>query len=85
MRMIFNIILTNYKKTFDFKRRQSRFDYWTFVLFIIFITYVVMYLSNNKIINDNISFLLFINIIPLLSSSARRLHDAEKRDKKTYI
>jgi uncharacterized membrane protein YhaH (DUF805 family) len=52
MGSIFNIILTNYKKTFDFKGRQNRFDYWTFVLFIIFITYVVMYLSNNKIIND---------------------------------
>jgi uncharacterized membrane protein YhaH (DUF805 family) len=85
MGSIFNIILTNYKKTFDFKGRQNRFDYWTFVLFIIFITYVVMYLSNNKIINDNISFLLLINIIPLSSSSARRLHDAEKSDKKTYI
>lgn len=44
-----------------------------------------MYLSNNKIINENLSYLLFINIIPLLSSSARRLHDGEKKDKKTYI
>ena len=85
MGWIFHIIKTNYKKSFNFKGRQSRFDYWTFVLFIIFITSVVMYLSNNKIINDNISFLLFINIIPFLSSSARRLHDAEKGDKKTYI
>ena len=85
MRSIFRIIKNNYKKTFDFKGRQSRFDYWIFVLFIIFITYVVMYLSNNKIINENLSYLLFINIIPLLSSSARRLHDGEKKDKKTYI
>jgi len=85
MNWIFRIIKTNYKKSFDFKGRQSRFDYWTFVLFIIFITSAVMYLSNNKIINENISFLLFINIIPFLSSSARRLHDGEKRDKKTYI
>ena len=85
MGSIFNIILKNYKKSFDFKGRQSRFDYWTFLLFIVFITYAVMYLSNNKIINDNISYLLFINVIPFLSSSARRLHDAEKGDKKTYI
>ena len=85
MGSIFLIIKNNYKKTFDFKGRQSRFDYWIFVLFIIFITYVVMYLSNNKIINENLSYLLFINIIPLLSSSARRLHDGEKGDKKTYI
>jgi uncharacterized membrane protein YhaH (DUF805 family) len=82
---IFRIIKTNYKKSFNFKERQNRFDYWIFVLFIILITYVVMYLSNNKIINDNLSFLLFINLIPFLSSSARRLHDAEKGDKKTYI
>jgi len=80
---IFRIIKTNYKKSFNFKERQNRFDYWIFVLFIILITYVVMYLSNNKIINDNLSFLLLINLIPFLSSSARRLHDAEKRDKKT--
>ncbi len=82
---IFRIIKTNYKKSFNFKERQNRFDYWIFVLFIILITYVVMYLSNNKIINDNLSFLLLINLIPFLSSSARRLHDAEKGDKKTYI
>ena len=85
MGSIFRIIKTNYKKSFNFKERQNRFDYWIFILFIILITYVVMYLSNNKIINDNLSFLLFINLIPLLSSSARRLHDAEKGDKKTYI
>lgn len=82
---IFRIIKTNYKKSFNFKERQNRFDYWIFVLFIILITYVVMYLSNNKIINDNLSFLLLINLIPFLSSSARRLHDAEKGGKKTYI
>ena len=82
---IFRIIKTNYKKSFNFKERQNRFDYWIFVLFIILITYVVMYLSNNKIINDNLSFLLLINLIPFLSSSTRRLHDAEKGDKKTYI
>ena len=82
---IFRIIKTNYKKSFNFKERQNRFDYWIFVLFIILITYVVMYFSNNKIINDNLSFLLLINLIPFLSSSARRLHDAEKGDKKTYI
>ena len=85
MNWIFRIIITNYKKSFDFKGRQSRFDYWVFVLFIILITFVVMYLSNKKIINENLSFLLFINLIPLFSSSARRLHDGEKRDKKTYI
>jgi uncharacterized membrane protein YhaH (DUF805 family) len=82
---IFRIIKTNYKKSFNFKERQNRFDYWIFVLFIILITYVVMYLSNNKIINDNLSFLLLINLIPFLSSSARRLHDTEKGDKKKYI
>ena len=49
---IFRIIKTNYKKSFNFKERQSRFDYWIFVLFIILITYVVTELSNNKIINE---------------------------------
>jgi uncharacterized membrane protein YhaH (DUF805 family) len=81
---IFRIIKKNYKKSFNFKERQNRFDYWIFVLFIILITYVVMYLSNNKIINDNLSFLLLINLIPFLSSSARRLHDGETGNKKTY-
>jgi uncharacterized membrane protein YhaH (DUF805 family) len=84
MKSIFNIILTNYKKSFDFKGRQSRFDYWMFILFIIIITFVVMYLSNSKIINDNISYLLFINIIPFLSSTTRRLHDGEKNNQKTF-
>ena len=81
---IFRIVKTNYIKTFNFKERQSRFDYWIFVLFIILITYVVTELSNNKIINDNISYLLFINIIPFLSSTARRLHDGEKNNEKTF-
>jgi uncharacterized membrane protein YhaH (DUF805 family) len=84
MKSSFNIILTNYKKSFDFKGRQSRFDYWMFILFIIIITFVVMYLSNSKIINDNISYLLFINIIPFLSSTTRRLHDGEKNNQKTF-
>jgi uncharacterized membrane protein YhaH (DUF805 family) len=81
---IFRIVKTNYIKTFNFKERQSRFDYWIFVLFIILITYVVTELSNNKIINDNISYLLFINIIPFFSSTARRLHDGEKNNEKTF-
>ena len=85
MGSIFHIIKTNYKKSFDFKGRQSRFDYWIFLLFLCLISYVVMYLSNNKIINENLSYLLFINLIPLFSSSARRLHDGEKGDKKKYI
>jgi uncharacterized membrane protein YhaH (DUF805 family) len=43
-----------------------------------------MLLSNSKIINDNISYLLFINIIPFLSSTTRRLHDGEKNNQKTF-
>lgn len=84
MGSIFHIIKTNYKKSFNFKERQSRFDYWIFILFIIFITFVVMYLSNNKIIYDDLSLLLFINLIPFLSSTTRRLHDGEKSNKKTH-
>jgi len=78
---IFRIIKTNYKKSFNFKERQSRFDYWTFILFIIFISYVIGWLAS--IINDNILYLLIINIIPFLSSTVRRLHDGEKDNKKT--
>ena len=81
MGSIFNIILKNYKKFFDFKGRQSRFDYWTFVLFIIFISFVIGWLG--IIINDNIFYLHIINIIPFLSSTVRRLHDGEKDNKKT--
>lgn len=84
MGWIFHIIKTNYKKSFNFKERQSRFDYWIFILFIIFITFVVMYLSSNKIIHDDLSLLLFINLIPFLSSSTRRLHDGEKSIEKTF-
>ena len=78
-----NIILTNYKKSFDFKGRQGIKEYWTFFLFFVLIFFLLIFLVLGK---DFVYFsILFpIIIIPFLSATARRLHDGETSNKKTY-
>jgi len=44
MEEIFYIIKTNYKKSFDFKGRQGRKEFWIFFLFSIFIFYFLVFL-----------------------------------------
>ena len=84
MGSIFHIIKTNYKKSFDFKGRQGRKEFWIFFLFSIFVFYLLIGLMFR---NDNYYFAILIPavIFPLFSSSARRLHDGEKGIHKSFI
>jgi len=84
MNLIFNIIKINYIKTFDFKGRQGRASYWVFFLLSILLLILTTFLVMQK--NYVYFAILFpIILIPLLSASARRLHDGENGNKKTYI
>jgi len=84
MNLIFNIIKINYIKTFDFKSRQGRMNYWVFFLLSICLLILTTFLVMQK------NYLYFsilypLILIPLFSASARRLHDAESGNEKKYI
>ena len=85
MKAIFNIIKTNYKKSFDFKGRQGRKEYWIFFLFSLSFFYLLVFLIEKLDYSIKFIILSLVLLIPLFSSSARRLHDGEKGDKKKYI
>lgn len=78
-----NIIKTNYKKSFDFKGRQGIKEYWIFFLFFILILFLLIFLVLG---NDYTYFSILFPfiIIPFLSATARRLHDGEAGNQKTY-
>ena len=84
MGSIFHIIKTNYKKSFDFKGRQGKKEFWIFFLFSVFVFYLLMFLMFR---NDNYYFAILMPVVifPLFSSSARRLHDGEKGNYKSLI
>ena len=80
---VINIIKTNYTKTFDFKGRQGIQEYWTFFLFFILVFFLLIFLVLGK---DFVYFSIIFPfiIIPFLSATARRLHNGETSNKKTY-
>jgi len=80
---VINIIKTNYTKTFDFKGRQGIQEYWIFFLFFILVFFLLIFLVLGK---DFVYFSIIFPfiIIPFLSATARRLHDGETSNKKTY-
>ena len=85
MKAIFNIIKTNYKKSFDFKGRQGRKEYWIFFLFSLSFFYLLVFLIEKLDYSIKFIILSLVLLIPLFSSSARRLHDGEKGDKKNIL
>ena len=78
-----NIILTNYKKSFDYKGRQGIKEYWIFFLFFVLIFFLLIFLVLGKEF-VYFSILFPFVIIPFLSATVRRLHDGETSNKKTY-
>lgn len=84
MRWIFHIIKTNYKKSFDFKGRQGRKEFWIFFLFSIFVFYLLVFLIF-RLDYYYLAILIPVIMFPLFSSSTRRLHDGEKGNYKTLI
>ena len=73
-----------FEKSFDFKSRASRSEYWFFYLFIICVSIVIGIFEfiafNQKPEDIGILSLLFslATLIPFISVTARRLHDLNK-------
>ena len=77
-------IQTCYKKTFNFKDRASKSEFWWFYLYD-FIIFVAGEMTLKTDLNDNLIFLgliltilFFINLIPAAAVGVRRLHDTNR-------
>jgi uncharacterized membrane protein YhaH (DUF805 family) len=82
-------IKTCLKKTFIYKGRSSRSEYWIFSIAILVITlllsFIQDYLTSNypdihtrDLINYTITFTTYLFCLPLISATTRRLHDVNK-------
>lgn len=69
-----------WKKTFDFKSKSSRREYWLVVLANFFIYLVLIFLSKFSIAFYNLFiFYFYLQVIPNLSIQIRRARDAGKK------
>lgn len=84
---IFTSIKNCYKKYFDFKGRETRFEFWCFAFFTIIINFFA-WRFNLEFVNYKSTIFLFLSIvfdlagllslIPFISVSVRRFHDTGK-------
>lgn len=75
----FNSIMTCYKKSFDFKGRASKSEYWWFWLVQVPITFIALGAWNSEKFDVLSGVFLGITIASIpanLSSMVRRFHDA---------
>ena len=84
-------LITCYKKTFNYRGRASKSEYWWFqlyiILFAISLSYLgrftglpmdPYYLSDTQRILLIIPYILLFSLLPLLSAVIRRFHDTNK-------
>jgi|TARA_Y100000294_G_C8442108_1_gene291187 uncharacterized membrane protein YhaH (DUF805 family) len=84
-------LITCYKKTFNYRGRASKSEYWWFklyiILFVISLWYLgrftglpldPYYLSDTQRILLIIPYILLFSLLPLLSAVIRRFHDTNK-------
>ena len=69
-----------WKKTFDFKGKSSRKEYWLVVLANFLIYFVLIFLSKFSIVFYNLfKFYFYLQVVPNLSIQIRRARDAGKK------
>ena len=75
-------IITCYIKTFNYKGRASKSEYWWFQLYfslfaVLFLTPVFANVSSAAL-QDFFMLVYFFNNLPLMSAAVRRFHDMNK-------
>ena len=83
-------VIAGYSKYFDFSSRSCRSEYWWFMLFGVFVSFIFNFLKMqsvipNFVVTKNYNHLILEMIvgwgiigIPVFSVSVRRLHDIGK-------
>lgn len=80
--------LLAFKRTFDFKGRARRKEYWMFILLIVIFLFIIGFISD--IIGDEafgylLGTYIIIIIIPVISVTVRRLHDTNRSGSYIFI
>ena len=93
-------LITCYKKTFNYRGRASKSEYWWFqlyfILFAISLSYLgsvtglrmgmePYYLSDTQRILLIFPYILLFSLLPLLSAVIRRFHDTNKSGWQLYM
>ncbi len=68
---------TCYKKTFNYRERASKSEYWWFQLYYTLFAILMTYFQDHSF-GQVLIYLWLFNNLPMLSAGVRRLHDMNK-------